>query len=231
MMASGQVHLWRVELDRPTADPVRLWECLSDDERERAARFPFDQDRRRYIVAHAVLRVLLARYLDVPECRDTFDIGPDGKPSLGSGVDVHFNLARSRGQGLIALAAGTELGVDLEALDHETAIDALIERFFSPLERRALQCLPAQRRRAAFFHVWCQKEAYLKARGDGVVGGLDHFDVVADPEEGAGILADRKDPAATHRWKLLALDAPEGFCAALAWEGDPLGMHQCDWAG
>src|SRR2546421_8298153 len=39
---------------------------LSDGERERARRFAFDRDRRRFIVARALLRRLLAARLDIP---------------------------------------------------------------------------------------------------------------------------------------------------------------------
>jgi phosphopantetheinyl transferase len=77
--------------------------------------------------------------------------------------------------------------------------------------------------------VWCQKEAYLKARGEGIGAGLDHFDVIADPEEGGGIRADRKDPDAMRRWRLRSLDAPAGFRAALAWEGNASELHQREW--
>lgn len=226
----GQVHLWRVDLDRPTEDLADLRQRLSKDERERAAQFYFEVDRGRYIVAHAALRVLLAHYQNVPECRDAFHIGPHGKPSLGAGAGVHFNLAHSRGLGLVALAAETRIGVDLEAVDHTVEIDTVAERFFSPFECSALRGVEPERRRGGFFHVWSQKEAYLKGRGEGVAHGLDHFDVVADQRQGAGLVTDRKDPPATLHWKLLALDLAEGFCGALAIEGRTPTVHRYDWS-
>lgn len=226
----GQVHVWRVALDRPHEELPSLWARLSDDERERAAHFYFEVDRGRYIVAHAALRVLLARYRSVPECRNAFDVGPDGKPSLGTGVGLHFNLAHSRGLALVALAAESDIGVDVEAIDRKTEIDAVAERFFSSSESSALRGLGPDRRREGFFHVWSQKEAYLKGRGEGVVHGLDHFDVVADVSEGAGLLTDRKDPRATFHWKLLAHNPGEGFRGALAVEGDTPTVHCYDWS-
>lgn len=225
----GQVHLWRVDLDRPREDLADLRQRLSNDERERAARFYFDVDRGRYIVAHAVLRVLIARYQKIPEYRDTFDLGPHGKPSLGAGAGVHFNLAHSRGLGLVALAAESSIGVDLEAIDHSAEIDTVAERFFSPGECSALRGLGPERRREGFFHIWSQKEAYLKGRGEGVVHGLDHFEVVADPREGAGLLSDRRDPLATLYWKLLPLAPAGGFRGALAVEGGTAAVHHYEW--
>ena len=225
----GQVHLWRVDLDQPNEDLADLWQRLSDDERERAACFYFEVDRGRYIVAHAALRVLLAHYQNVPEYRDTFHVGPQGKPSLGAGAGVQFNLAHSRGLGLVALAAETRIGVDLEAVDRTVAIDDMAKRFFSSRECEALRALAPERRPEGFFHVWSQKEAYLKGRGDGVAHGLDHFEVVADLLEGAGLLTDRKDPLATLRWKLLALAPAQGFRGALAVEGGSPEVHHYEW--
>lgn len=226
----GQVHVWRVDLDRPGKELADLRERLSNDERERAARFYFDVDRGRYIVAHAALRILLARYLDVPEYRNAFDLGPHGKPSLGTGAGMQFNLAHSGGLGLVALAAETRIGVDVEAIDRTLEIDTVSERFFSPRECSALRGLEPERRREGFFHVWSQKEAYLKGRGEGVAHGLDHFDVVADQRQGAGLVTDRKDPLATLRWRLLALELAEGFCGALALEGPTPTVQRYDWS-
>jgi 4'-phosphopantetheinyl transferase len=230
LLEPGQVHVWRVDLDCPDQELADLRKRLSNDELEREARFRREVDRGRYIVAHAALRMLLARYLNVPEYRDAFDIGPDGKPSLGIGAGVHFNLAHSRGLGLVALTGDTRIGVDIEAIDHTLKIDTVAERFFSSFECSALRGLGPERRREGFFHVWSQKEAYLKGRGDGVVHGLDHFDVVADLLEGAGLLTDRKEPCATLRWKLFSLDPGEGFRGALAVEGGTPTVHRYDWS-
>ena len=89
---------------------------------------------------------------------------------------------------------------------------------FSTHERAALLGLPPDKRRSGFFHLWSQKEAYLKARGDGTARGLDHFDMEADPRLGARLLADRRDPQAPSRWWLTALDVGPSFRAALAAE-------------
>jgi 4'-phosphopantetheinyl transferase len=67
------VHVWAVRLDSPSAHIDALSLTLSDDERERAGRFHFDRDRRRYICARGALRQLLSRYLDA---------APEGSRSL-----------------------------------------------------------------------------------------------------------------------------------------------------
>jgi 4'-phosphopantetheinyl transferase len=224
----GEVHVWRVPLDAPAGALSPLGEALHEEERDRAARFHFEKDRGRYIVAHHALRSLLARYRSAERCGERFVLGPAGKPGVGGGP--HFNLSHSRALGLVALSADRDVGVDVEAVDGKTEIDALAERFFSPGERAALLGLDPALRREGFYHIWCQKEAYLKARGDGVTQGLDHFDVVADPREGAGLLADRKDPPAPGRWSLLAVDPGTGFRGAVAVAGGAPVLRCFEWS-
>jgi 4'-phosphopantetheinyl transferase len=226
----GAIHVWRVALDPPAGTLPDLETLLSDDERERAGRFYFEVDRGRYIVAHAALRDLLARYQHTSGYRTPFETGPYGKPALSAAAPLRFNLAHSGSLALVSLAMGTEVGVDLEALDPRTEIEGVASRFFSPTECRALLALRSEHRLAGFFHIWSQKEAYLKGRGDGVTLGLDHFDVTADPSLGAALLADRRDPDAARRWKLVALDAGEGFRAALAVEGAAPVVQRFEWS-
>src|SRR3954469_7865183 len=57
----NEVHVWRTRLDVPWS--WTLDEALSLDDRTRADRFRFESDRRKFCVARASLRLILARYL------------------------------------------------------------------------------------------------------------------------------------------------------------------------
>ena len=228
-LAADEIHVWRIPLAAESEDAASLRPLLSEDERDRAARFHFEIDRNRFIVAHSALRTLLARYLDAETHRDAFHLGPNGKPALAPGAALRFNLAHSKDVALVALATGREIGVDLEAIDERVEIEAVARRFFSPEECRGLLRLAAERRLEAFFHVWSQKEAYLKARGDGVAFGLDHFDVAPDPGRPAALLADRREPRARGQWTLLSLDPGAGFRGAVAVEGAEPRVRRFGW--
>ena len=228
-LAADEIHIWRIPLAAGPEETARLRPLLSEDERDRADRFHFEVDRTRFIVAHSALRTLLARYLDVKGYREAFYAGPQGKPALTPGASLRFNLAHSKDLGLVALATGREIGVDLEAIDARVEIEEVARRFFSPEECRGLLHLAGERRHEAFFHVWSQKEAYLKARGDGVAFGLDHFDVAPDPAKPAALLADRREPRARGRWTLLSLDPGAGFRGAVAVEGAKPRVRRFGW--
>src|SRR5207249_7736536 len=60
-LASDEVHSWCASLDVPPETSARLYATLTPDERTRSARFRFERDQQRFIVARGVLRELLGR--------------------------------------------------------------------------------------------------------------------------------------------------------------------------
>ena len=82
-----------------------------------------------------------------------------------------------------------------------------------------LRALSAEVQREAFFNCWTRKEAYLKARGEGLSLPLDQFDLSLAPGEPAALLDTRPDPAEAARWSLQDLTAAPGYAAALAVAG------------
>lgn len=224
------VHVWRTatEVSPARLDPLR--EVLAPDERARAARFLYEDDRRRYTVARGVLRTLLGRYLGVEPASLEFRYGAHGKPALAEtpgSRDVRFNVSHSHGLALHAFAVGREVGVDVERIRPNTDVIGVARHSFSPAEAEALTNLPAGQRREAFFNCWTRKEAFIKAHGEGIALGLSRFDVTLRPGEPAALLRFDDDPAEAARWSLRALDAGDGYKAALAVEGD--GWHLQCW--
>lgn len=214
------VHVWAVRLDSPPAHVEALHAMISSDERERAGRFHFDRDRRRYICARGALRQLLARYLDAEAEEFRFSYGPNGKPALAGRFHgaMTFNVSHSHELALVAIGRGVEIGVDVEAVRPMEDADDIAARFFSPREAAQLRHLPEPVRRDAFFACWTRKEAYLKALGSGLAKPLDAFDVTFAPGERATLLV-HGDPRETARWSLTALSPAEGYVGALVSEG------------
>jgi 4'-phosphopantetheinyl transferase len=218
LLGPGEVHVWRVRLDPET--PIRDWaDVLSSDERERAARFLFARDQRRFTVSHASLRSILARYLRADPSMLFFATGAQEKPRLAGSSDLSFNLSHSGEQALIGVARGREVGVDIEQFRDHDDLPALAESCFSPSELAAWRGLPATVRKSAFFATWTRKEAYLKARGDGLARPLASFDVTVGPDDAPRLLCDASDPTAAARWTFFDVDAGPGYAATLAIAG------------
>ena len=219
-LAAEAVHVWRIRLD-PPGDQADSWELLSDEERRRASRLVLEQHRRRFVAAHSALRRILAGYTARRARELEFTTGEHGKPALAtphgdSRRALEFNLSHSADLALVAVARERPVGVDLERWEREMDHLALATRFFSLAERASLASLVERRDDLVhgFFAAWSRKEAYLKARGEGVMRGLHHFDVTLAPGEPARLLADRLD-SAIDRWRMRAIVPEQDFSAAI----------------
>lgn len=236
-LAADEVHVWRASLAQPAAVLEALARPLSSDERERAARYLVEADRRRSVIARGLLRLLLGLCLDRKPERLVFEIGPSGKPALASGdlgggsSEPCFNVSHSGDWILVALAAGRPVGIDVELLRPDVACETIAARFFSPRERRDLASLPAERRVAAFFACWTRKEAFVKARGDGLSLPLDAFDVSLVPGAEPRLLATRPDPGEAASWRMAALHPGAGHAAAVVALGDGWHLRRWHWEG
>lgn len=224
----NNIHVWAVRLDDATVDFERGRDLLSPDERARAARFKFERDRRRYLVAHIALHEILNRYLPIDPPRLSFDIGANGKPSLpqplaSSGVE--FNLSHSNEMALLAVCHKREVGVDIEYVKEDFAFQEIAERFFTSREVAAMRGLPASLQRQAFFKCWTSKEAFLKAKGAGLSGALDEVEIALISEGQVRITAD------VQGWSLAELNPLDGYQAALVVAGAPVPIHYYLWEG
>ena len=178
-MNSGQVDVWRIGLMRPSQQVTALYEMLDSAERSRARMFRAERDRRRFVVARATLRVILAEYVGLEPHRLKLTVREGGKPILASdGVSsaLHFNLSHSGDLALCAIA-DREVGVDLEQLKYHDDMQRVAQHFFSHVEARTLESLAGIARTHFFFRTWVRKEAYLKASGDGLARDTTGFTV------------------------------------------------------
>jgi 4'-phosphopantetheinyl transferase len=210
----GDVHLWLARLDPPASVVARCTAVLTDAERSRRRAFRFEADRRRSIVARALLRTLLARYTGDDPREVELGLGEHGKPRLASSDWPQFNLAHSAEWVLMGFSDEV-LGVDVEDVVAFDAMSEVAARFFSPLERRVIASVPDEERLVAFYRCWTMKEAYLKGRGDGLYGGLDSFSVAPD-RPSSGVLAHTDLHRDASRWKLESFSLDDRCIGAAA---------------
>jgi 4'-phosphopantetheinyl transferase len=171
---------------------------LCDAERQRAGRFRFERDRRRFIVARARLRELLAARLGARPERVELVYGKNGKPALAYS-SWHFSVSHCGDLALFAFSTRGDIGIDIEEIRPLPEADAIAAQFFSPRERAAYSALAPRDRPLAFLECWTRKEALAKALGDGLSMPLDALDVSRAPG-----------------WSLHSFTPLAGFIAALA---------------
>ncbi len=221
-MRAGDIHVWRARLDLKEASVRQLRTVLSEDERQRARRFHFEQDRRRFVVGRGILRSVLAQYLKRRPQDVDFWYEAAGKPHLACGgiePKLHFNISHSHELALIALCLDHRIGIDIEFKNPDRATLDLARRFFAPEEVSALDQLPAEAQCDAFFAIWTMKEAYIKGRGEGVSLGLDTFAVTIGKETPPGLLRSAHGENEPQRWRFWTIDSGRSYAAAMTVEG------------
>lgn len=204
------IQVWRasLELDAPTQS--RMYETLAEDERDRAGSFAFERDRRRFIAARGLLRELLGRRLKLAPQRLRFRLGPFGKPALVDDA-LRFSLSHSGELALFAFCRTAEIGIDLERVRPVSHRDRIVERYFSETEWQAARDDATECDDRRFFRCWTRKEAWLKARGEGLTGPVE------------------SEPADDERWVVRPLDAAPGYVAALAEEAGPAALRPIEY--
>ena len=230
-LGCDEVHVWRARLDRNATEVCDLQELLSAGERIRAGRYRFEKHRNRFIVARGLLRTILSRYQDTKPSALRFHYGPCGKPYLAITANdepLDFNVSHSHGLALFAVTRGREVGVDLECIRRGFACETVAQQFFSPRENSILHALPTDElKHRAFFACWSRKEAYIKARGEGLSVPLDQFDVSLVPGEPAKLLGHRIAPQEVFRWSFQELLPDRSYAAAVVAAGQ--GWQLCCW--
>lgn len=150
---------------------------LSADELERNARFRFPRDRHRDLIARGLVRSTLGKHLDCDPASLVFNKDAHGKPALSSPDfpgPVCFNISHS-GDWVVLAVARQPVGIDVEYVKRENNLLAIADRYFFGKEYAELRSYPEEEQRQRFFDYWTLKEAYMKARGEGLGLGLSNF--------------------------------------------------------
>ena len=215
----GEVHIWTVALDG--VDDAAEARMLSADELDRARRFRLERDGRRFVAFHAALRRLLGAYLRVdPKSVRFVPPSPDGKPRLADDSSrLSFNGSRSQDLGVFAVAHDRMLGIDVERIREDVALEALARRVLTPDELRACSRLEPGARRAVFYRSWTRKEAGLKARGIGLTMAPNEVDVRGDTVELPAPGSADRPSGPSMVFSLHDVEVGAGFVATLAVEG------------
>lgn len=224
-----EVHVWRARLTVPGTYIQSLYQLLSADELQRAERLRRPIDRERFVVARGTLRLLIAVYLSEAPGAISFQYAHGGKPTLVPASGLQFNLTHSHDLALFAFALDRRIGIDLERIiSNPDPLPAAC--LLSIDERAALQQIAPEERVAAFYRCWTRKEAFVKARGNGVALPFDSFAVSLTASMAAVLLSVRDDPDEPGRWSLRSLQPAAGYTAALAVEGTGWRLHCWDWS-
>jgi len=210
------VDLWLLTVSGDDDRIVPCFEVLSSTEKERAARFRFDEDRARCIVARGALRWIASSYCGVPPTELEFETGAHGKPKLqGETPALEFNVSHS-GEFVLIGIAPLPCGVDIERIRPGLREQEIAERFFCPQEVQWLS-----RTQMGFARLWTAKEAIIKALGGGLSIPLSSVDVTSIVRGESSFLNVQWSEGEPARLWVNELVAPMGYAASVALSCSP----------
>jgi 4'-phosphopantetheinyl transferase len=219
-LAEGHVHVFGAALPEFRSQCARVEKLLlSRAEIERAGRFQFKEDRNSYVIRHALLRLILGRFLSVAPREIEFDYGEFGKPVLKfPAPSVHFNQSHSSDLALFVVTTHSPIGVDVERVRAIPEFEDIAAQYFCPAETAMMRSLAEERRMKAFYSCWTSKEAHLKATGEGIGASLNQVEVALDSSlqgQSLHLPGDDSDCA----WELRTFSPADGYLGALAIKG------------
>jgi phosphopantetheinyl transferase len=166
------IQIWHAWLD--------CWECeeafdfLTDGERTIANRFRTSEDRSRFIVRRAILRILLGAYLDVGPRAVGIEHELHGKPALGAAegeCTLHFSTSHSASLGFFAFTRMGRIGIDVEKIRPVPDASLIVAKYFNAADRAEWHAAPIEDRSRVFLRIWTKIESQAKAHGLGLRGG------------------------------------------------------------
>lgn len=153
---------------------------LDEAERRRWEGYPYSGPQRQFLLCRAALRATLCEHLGCGNEELAFETSEHGKPwARVGGVDalISFNVSHSGRHGLIAIAPGGRLGVDVEELAGRRNLNLLMDGVLSENEHREIASKGGDDQVRSFFRLWTMKEALLKAHGKGLLIDATTFEI------------------------------------------------------
>ncbi len=210
---SATVTIWPLHVSTRRLDTLRS--LLSADELQRVARARTPSVARDFIAGRGVARELLAQACGCAPDDIAFDVDTLGKPRLAHpSIQLAFNISHSGGYCALAIGALDHIGVDIEAI--RPTIGDLAQSVLSHREAARYDALAPAEQMRTFFRAWVAKEAYLKATGEGLGGGLKSLELDLTDTAVIRPIAIKGDAHAPKTWHFHGFDVGDSIVGAIA---------------
>lgn len=158
--------VWLVDSRTVTDDDLtRHFEWLNADEVTRYQRFIRPERQRQFLIGRILLRLALAKLLQISAEKIDLSERVGHAPVLISPAPVlapGFSLSHSGAWIACAVSPDVILGLDIEVLDTSRDFLALSVHAFDVSEQKSLAALPDIELASAFYALWSGKEASYK---------------------------------------------------------------------
>lgn len=210
-LGPGTIHIWLIEIDEQHPGVLTWEKFLSPEEIERSRQYRFELDRLRFVTRRGILRQLLRRYTGIAPEDIQYLTNPHGKLALAL-HPLHFSVSHSQDRIAYAFSIRQDIGVDIEQVKPLPDLAQLAKTSFSLEECTGIISVNPSEQLESFYHIWTQKEAFIKANGEGLTYPLRDFSVSVDPHNPGRLLSTKNgDPS---QWQMVSYVPEPGWRVA-----------------
>lgn len=145
---------------------------LPDDERNR--QFGSDGRRRQFQCGRALVRLLLQEVTGRAAKEHVLLTEQGGKPYCSDGPG--FSITHTGHMVAACVVRKGLAGIDIEQIEERRDVSRIVDRFCSPEEASWVARCPD-----GFYMLWVLKEAFVKAHGQSIYGGLEKLRCTVEP--------------------------------------------------
>jgi len=220
------VTIWQIDTINDPSKLTVYFDLLSAEEATRAKKMRVESSRNSYITSHAVMRLILKKYLRLPEPESKINIQLQnhGKPYINHTQPVYFNLSHTKDIALFGISTKNSVGIDIEYIKPGRDIVNIAKRFFHPDEFKWLTQVDTQKQVNNFYQLWCYKEACLKGIGSGLQGDLSSFAISPNElQTGGNIMIQNSN------WHFQPITTFDNYKAAVSHEHNSFQQKLIQW--
>ena len=135
---------------------------ISEQRREQALKFKFEQGQRLCVLAYQLLKQALRDGYGITD-NPIFEYNEHGKPSIVGHPEIFFNLSHCK-EAVVCAVSDLPVGVDVEGIREYK--ESLVN--YTMNDEEIAQIHSAEDPAAAFIRLWTMKEATMKLIGTGI---------------------------------------------------------------
>ena len=218
-LGSGTVHI--IQFSEKVSPAIRseLLGFLTREDEEEFQSCIQSRERDRRQLFRALSRAVLSSYCSCSPVSLRFIYNSHGKPSIDPDTcrrPLQFNLSHAGPRGVMAVAEGFSVGIDLERISRRSHLQEIASRFFTPEEQNYYHAEGDRDEQLhRFYSLWTRKEAVVKAMGESLPRWLAEISVL--PSDRAESW-ERVGTPALPDGVLLSYDAGSEYAGALCAE-------------
>ena len=137
-------------------------EEISEQRREQALKFKYEQGQRLCVLAYLLLKQALRERYGITE-NPVFEYNEHGKPSIVGHPEIFFNLSHCK-EAAICVVSDQPVGVDVEGIREYK--ESLVN--YTMNDEEIAQIKSAENPASTFIRLWTMKEATTKLIGTGI---------------------------------------------------------------